>query len=136
MPDHYRNSGNCRQGMRRSLRSVPSADGSMGDLPMENRSAKGACSAGCRSGESSCRASIRQLQMLDFSLTDTVLYLDAYPTSQEALAHYHSLLSRRDALRQTLAAECHMPMTALENASTDSWHWINGPWPWELCANE
>ena len=82
-----------------------------------------------------CRELLAKLRSLDFSIVDTVLYLDAYPDCREALAHYHKLLSEREALCRALAEDCRMPMTSFENASRDAWDWIRGPWPWEADAN-
>ncbi len=82
-----------------------------------------------------CQALTKRLQALDFSIVDTVLYLDAYPHSEEALAHYHKLLSEREELTRRLADSCHRPMTYMENTSKDAWHWVNGPWPWDPRAN-
>ncbi|MBO5938834.1 MAG: spore coat protein CotJB [Clostridia bacterium] len=83
-----------------------------------------------------CKALLGKLQSLDFSIVDTVLYLDAYPDSREALSHYHKLCEERDALLRALREDCRMPMTSFENASRDSWDWTKGPWPWEADANE
>ena len=78
---------------------------------------------------------MKKLQALDFSIYETVLYLDAYPHSAEALSYYHKLIAEREALCRSLAEGCGMPVTNLENASTGSWDWIQGPWPWEAAAN-
>ena len=78
---------------------------------------------------------LHRLQALDFSIVDTVLYLDAYPDSREALQHYHKLLAERDALLRTRSEHQDMPITHYENASHDHWSWIENPWPWEYGAN-
>ncbi|MBQ9783765.1 MAG: spore coat protein CotJB [Clostridia bacterium] len=78
---------------------------------------------------------LKKLQALDFSIYETVLYLDAYPNSADALSYYHKLVAERDALQRALAETCRMPITNLENASVNSWDWVNGPWPWEASAN-
>ena len=83
-----------------------------------------------------CKSMMRQLQTIDFSIVDTVLYLNAYPHCKKALAHYHTLIHERAELVRRLNEECHTPITHCENASKDSWDWINNPWPWELDANE
>lgn len=80
-------------------------------------------------------ALLKKLQSLDFSLTETILYLDAYPDSTEALAYYQKLLNERSAVIATLAGNYHMPITGFDNVNTDTWDWINGPWPWEVAAN-
>lgn len=75
-----------------------------------------------------------KLRMIDFSIYETVLYLDAYPDDAEALAYYHKLKEQRKALMAEY--ECAVgPMTIHGNASTDSWDWIKCPWPWEYDAN-
>ena len=98
--------------------------------------------SGCRGGcegnhemSNSCKALQKRLQELDFSIVETVLYLDAYPDCAEALSYYHKLVGERDALRMNLAQSCHMPVTHDQNASTDHWDWVLGPWPWEAAAN-
>ena len=82
-----------------------------------------------------CRALHRRLQTLDFSIADTVLYLDAYPHSAEALAYYHKLMDERAELLKRTSDSCRHPITNMDNASRDSWNWIDGPWPWDPRAN-
>ncbi len=82
-----------------------------------------------------CQALNRRLQALDFCIVDTVLYLDAYPHSEEALAYYHKLLAERAELTRRLAEDCRRPMNHMENRSKDTWHWVDGPWPWDPRAN-
>ena len=77
---------------------------------------------------------LRRLQVLDFSMADTALYLDAYPHSAEALAHYRALAAERAELLRRLAEE-RRPVTVTEGASADAWHWIDSPWPWDPDAN-
>jgi spore coat protein JB len=84
---------------------------------------------------SDCSALLRRLQVLDFSIVDTVLYLDAYPHSAEALAHYRKLTAERGELIRKLSEDCHRPMTTLDNGNGDAWHWTDGPWPWDPSAN-
>ena len=107
--------------------------------PTQNGGSGGCCNGGCNGAQpapsSGCKATLSRLQSLDFSIVDTVLYLDAYPECREALAHYHKLLSERDALCRELAEQCRMPMTSFENASRNTWDWTRGPWPWEADAN-
>ena len=90
----------------------------------------------CGGNSARCKALIAELQSVDFSIVDTVLYLDAYPDCRKALAHYKTLIAEREALRRALAEECGMPTTAYENASDDAWEWVRGPWPWQIEANE
>ena len=75
---------------------------------------------------------MRDLQALDFALQDTVLYLDAYPESKEAIDYYHSLLDRRAELLEGLSPNA--PLTIYDNFG-DTWDWGKNPWPWEPEAN-
>lgn len=101
------------------------------------RSYMNGCGMGCRENSNrGCQELLRRLQILDFSIAETVLYLDVYPCSKEAMAHYRALVAERDALKKSLAEQCGMPITAMDNASAHSWDWIKNPWPWELEANE
>ena len=76
----------------------------------------------------------RRLQKVDFAITETVLYLDAYPNSKEALAYYHRLITERDMLNERLAA-LGRPTTHFDNTAKDQWLWTKGPWPWQIEAN-
>lgn len=76
-----------------------------------------------------------KLRTIDFSIIDTVLYLDAYPNCKKALSYYHKLKAERESVVEALAKSCNMPMSSFNNASEDKWHWIDSPWPWELADN-
>ena len=91
----------------------------------------------CRCGGvgQNCQMLKRRLQAVDFALTETVLYLDAYPHCEKALAYHARLVAERETLVNALQTQCGMPITALDNASTTTWDWIKGPWPWENEAN-
>ena len=78
---------------------------------------------------------IKRLQALDFSIVDTVLYLDAYPHCQKALDFYHELIAEREELVRILETQYHTPITSFGNCAVDHWDWTAGPWPWELGAN-
>lgn len=74
-----------------------------------------------------------KLRAVDFSLVDTVLYLDVYPNCKKALEYYHKLIRERDMLCAKLK-EMGMPVNNMSNVG-DSWKWTDGPWPWEYEAN-
>ena len=76
---------------------------------------------------------LKKLRKVDFAIVDTMLYLDAYPHCKAALEYYKKLVAERRELREKLA-DAGMPMSATDN-STDSWRWIDSPWPWEYEAN-
>jgi len=89
---------------------------------------------GCNTGGSSNSngaSLLRKIQEIDFSIYETVLYLDAYPNCREALDYYHALLSQRAGLIARYEREVG-PLTAFGNQSTTSWDWIKSPWPWQM----
>ena len=74
------------------------------------------------------------LRAIDFAIYDTVLYLDAYPDSREALCYYNNLIEDR-AIVRTEYQKKFGPLTAFENQCATEWQWVNDPWPWEADAN-
>ena len=76
---------------------------------------------------------LTKLRKVDFALADTILYLDAYPHCKAAMEYYKKLVDEHKMLTEKLA-QIGLPLTATSNYS-DSWEWINSPWPWEYDAN-
>ena len=74
------------------------------------------------------------LRAIDFALYDTILYLDAYPHSKEALSYYHTLIEDREVVSGEYQRKFG-PLTPYANESRTEWQWTNGPWPWEAEAN-
>ena len=74
------------------------------------------------------------LRQMDFSIYETVLYLDAYPDDREAMEFYHRLVHQREALVAEYEQKVG-PLTVYGNLSNTSWNWIKSPWPWEYDAN-
>ena len=87
-----------------------------------------------RNEQPRCKTLLRELQLLDFSIYDTVLYLDAYPDSKEALEYYKTLLRERQSLAEQYEENCG-PLTIGGIRNTAYWDWAKLPWPWELGAN-
>lgn len=75
-----------------------------------------------------------ELRAIDFALVETVLYLDAYPNCEAALAYYHKQKERREVLAHEYEKYCG-PLTALGNTSKTTWDWTKDPYPWEYDAN-
>ena len=130
MSDRCRNR-DCRSvGARRTANLTPPTEG--GALGGGTPNCRGEYPQNGATGE---RHSLtHRLQALDFSIADTVLYLDAYPHCRAALDHYHKLIRERASLLRAMA-EGGAPVTNFENASQESWDWTDGPWPWEPGAN-
>lgn len=124
---------NSIRGMQRNSSCNSRASCGIGGNNSISRSSGGECSS-C-SDNKNCGELKRKLKTVDFSLIDTVLYLDAYPDCKAALAYYHKLREERQRLVEALSRSCDMPVTNFDNASEDTWNWVDTPWPWEACAN-
>ena len=72
---------------------------------------------------------LRKIQELDFVKTELELYLDAYPTSRDALTKYYETLDVLKALTERFEGT-YGPLTAGANKG-ETWSWIDGPWPWQ-----
>ena len=92
-------------------------------------------SCGSCEDNSECKKLMAYLQKVEFSMIDTILYLDAYPCSAEALKYYHKLKQERERVIIALSEKCNMPITSFDNTSYDAWSWTDSPWPWENSAN-
>ena len=79
-----------------------------------------------------CKRLMEQIRAVDFALYETVLYLDAYPHSCDALETYRKLRAQSEALRAEYEAACG-PLTAFGNKG-DTWDWMSKPFPWEYNA--
>lgn len=71
---------------------------------------------------------LRQLQIYAFMVYDTLLYLDAYPDSREALNAYNKYKALEGKAKAEFESK-YGPITAPMSAT--SWEWTNGPWPWQ-----
>ena len=87
------------------------------------------------STNTNCKQKLKKLQMIDFSMIETILYLDAYPNNAEALKYYKALKSEREALLSEMKAQGCAPVTAQDAAHGGEWDWTDSPWPWEPEAN-
>ena len=101
--------------------------------PSSAASRSGSC--GCGGDErSSCKKLMEQIRAVDFALYETVLYLDVYPHSCDALETYHKLKSQSEALHREYESTCG-PLSAFGNQSTTSWDWMSKPFPGEYDAD-
>ena len=99
------------------------------------RATNNKCSCDCQTERGDCSGALEKLRMIDFSMIDTILYLDAYPNCKDALDYYHKLRKQREELVAELSGKCDMPVTGFCNTNEAAWTWTKGPWPWEPCAN-
>ncbi len=76
-----------------------------------------------------CCALMHRLQELDFSIQETILYLDAYPDCCEAKSYYQQLVCEREQVAKEYERQCG-PLTAMGNGNAGEWNWCKTPWPW------
>ena len=79
-----------------------------------------------------CKKLMEQIRAVDFALYETVLYLDVYPHSCDALETYRKLRAQSEALHAEYEASCG-PLTAFGNRG-NTWDWMSQPFPWEYGA--
>ncbi|WP_312648075.1 spore coat protein CotJB [Aminipila sp.] len=73
---------------------------------------------------------MRRVQMLSFVLVDAGLYLDTHPTDKAAL----NFFNKYNALYMSARAEyekSYGPLSMTGTNDTNSWSWIDEPWPWQ-----
>ena len=79
-----------------------------------------------------CDALMQRLQKLDFSIQETVLYLDAYPDCCEAKEYLAALREKRAKIAAEYESKHGMlTMYGVCGASSDKC----APWPWQYAAN-
>lgn len=77
---------------------------------------------------------LRKIQIIDFALFETALYLDTHKTDKEALAYYSKNRAEANRLREEYTSKFG-PLTIRDSKADGEWEWTNGPWPWEYAAN-
>jgi len=70
-----------------------------------------------------------------FVQTDLKLYLDTHCNDIQALRMYEKYQSQCCQLISEYE-KMYGPLTAGLTNTTDTWNWIDGPWPWENQYNE
>jgi spore coat protein JB len=82
------------------------------------------------------QAMILEIQQVGFVLVDLNLYLDTHPGDGVALANYNTLSKQY----QDMMMNYNMKYGPIVNfghqmGGTDSFLWVNSPWPWQKDAN-
>lgn len=71
---------------------------------------------------------MHHIQVCDFILTETALYLDGHPDDQEALAYYHKHRDMREEYIKQYE-EMFGPFTIAGVTSKEKWTWSTTPMP-------
>lgn len=73
---------------------------------------------------------LRKIQIIDFVLNDTALYLDTHPCCKEAMEYYNKFLEiRKSAVKEYTNA--FGPLEREDQKDCGGFKWVEGPWPWE-----
>lgn len=72
---------------------------------------------------------LNELQALEFVISELGLYLDTHPEDEEAFYVYRQYVELEQKARNAYVAK-HGPLYQTESAKSDSYTWINDPWPW------
>ena len=74
---------------------------------------------------------MKRVQMYDFAMEDTILFLDTHPTNQMALDFYNA--TRKSYMEAAADYEEQFgPLSAEDVNIENKWTWVNTPWPWEM----
>ncbi len=72
---------------------------------------------------------LKQLQVADFALHETALFLDTHPKNKKALEYYKKMKAKREEIAEQYR-KLYSPLTYYE-VRYDQWNWVDGPWPWQ-----
>lgn len=74
---------------------------------------------------------LHEIMSLNFAVNDLVLYLDTHPTDSRAI-NLHNKYSEKVIELTAMYQELYGPLTV--NFSSETWDWIDQPWPWDRGA--
>lgn len=74
---------------------------------------------------------LMQLQELNFAMIDIGMYLDIYENDRKCINLFNEYQKKEQELRRMFENK-YGPLTFDSGTYTNTWTWINGPWPWEV----
>lgn len=74
---------------------------------------------------------LRNIQICNFVLQETALYLDSHPYCRRALRYYQKHRRIREELTEQYEAG-YGQLTIYGGTASGSWHWVTEPFPWEV----
>lgn len=74
---------------------------------------------------------LHEIMSLNFAVNDLVLYLDTHPNDMRAI-NMHNEYSEKVISLTEKYQNLYGPLTV--NFSSETWDWIDEPWPWERGA--
>lgn len=78
---------------------------------------------------------LSELQVLDFAIQELALYLDTHRDDREALELYRGYQQMYQRCREEYR-KSHGPMNHMHPSESETYDWLDDPWPWEYCQNK
>lgn len=75
------------------------------------------------------------LQSYNFAAYDMLLYLDTHPDDKKAFRLFKELVAKTKEIKNEYQ-EKYGPLSAYATADSDTFNWLDSPWPWEKEANK
>lgn len=76
-----------------------------------------------------------ELQALGFAVQELALYLDTHRDDREALELYRGYQQMYQRCREEYR-KSHGPMNHMHPSESETYDWLDDPWPWEYCQNK
>ena len=101
--------------------------------PCQNQGNTSSCGcSNCNAGNScSQKKLLKEIMALNFAINDLALYLDTHPNDTNAI-RMHCEYSEKQIAKAAEYQRLYGPLTI--NFMSDTWDWIDEPWPWERGA--
>lgn len=76
-----------------------------------------------------------EMMAIDFVVDELELYLDTHRADREAFALYQTMLALQKEARERFVRMCG-PILQSDQLGMESYAWLKGPWPWEICGKK
>ena len=74
---------------------------------------------------------LKRVKALDFAVIEAGLFLNTHPSDPKALAYFNKMNEERQTAYEQYV-DTYGPLTIFDCMGTDSWDWVESPWPWEM----
>lgn len=78
---------------------------------------------------------LTELQALGFAVQELALYLDTHRDDREALELYRNYQQMFERCREEYR-KTHGPLNHMQASDSESYDWLDDPWPWEYGKNK
>lgn len=78
---------------------------------------------------------LSELQVLGFAIQELALYLDTHRDDREALELYRNYQQMFERCREEYRKN-HGPLNHMQASDSESYDWLDDPWPWEYSKNK